>query len=137
MRSKKGVEMAISSIVVIVLALIVLVVLAIGFASGWKGLWDRMTTFGGGEGDAQTVIEACQIACAKQSTYDFCKKSWKIGDDYIGDSASGEEGSKTIKCFEIYGDQGLSCDMTCSTNNDEDKTPETPVTPQVPGTPLD
>lgn len=128
MRNKKGVELLSGTMVVFILVLIVLVVLAIGFAGTWKTLWGKIVTFGGSEDDVQTIIEACQLACAKQSTYEFCKKSWNIEEGYVG-AESGK-----IKCFELYSQEDLSCDITCTTNEGDtgDEDTETPTVPLVP-----
>lgn len=70
--NKKGAEMTIGTIVIIVLALIVLVVVALGFTTGWKNLWDKVNIFGGGGSSLSTVSQACQIACEAGDNTGFC-----------------------------------------------------------------
>lgn len=70
--NKKGAEMAIGTIVVIILALVVLIFLVFGFSSGWSNIWEKILNFGGGEANVGTVVQACQAACATQDAYAYC-----------------------------------------------------------------
>ena len=75
--NKKGVELAMSSIVIIILAVIVLAVLAIGFSTGWGKMWNKVNTLGGDV--KETAVDACKIACAKQNSYAVCEEVRAIG----------------------------------------------------------
>ena len=70
--NKKGAEMTIGTIIVIILALVVLVVIIYGFTTGWGNLWEKITGFGGGKDNVQSVVQSCQLACTTSSTYDWC-----------------------------------------------------------------
>ena len=70
--NKKAAEMTIGTIIMILLSLVVLVVIIYGFTTGWGNLWDTIINMGGGKVNVQTVIDSCTVACATQSTYDFC-----------------------------------------------------------------
>ncbi len=72
--NKKGAELAIGTIVMIILALVVLVVIIYGFTIGWGNLWENIVGYGGGQVNVQTVVQACQVACSTQSVYDYCTK---------------------------------------------------------------
>jgi len=64
--NKKGSEMTIGTLVVIVLAIIVLVVLALGFTTGWNSLWSKISPYLGGGGGGSNVAsakQACEILC--------------------------------------------------------------------------
>lgn len=71
-KNKKAAEMAIGTIIVIILSLVVLAVIVYGFTTGWTGLWQRIQGVGGGESNVQSVIQGCQLACVTQSSYDYC-----------------------------------------------------------------
>lgn len=75
---KKGAEMTIGTIIVIILALVVLVVLIYGFSTGWGNLWNKLTGYGGGTVNVQTVVDGCRIACATGGSYDYCTKKQKV-----------------------------------------------------------
>lgn len=68
--NKKGVELAVNSIVIIILAIVVLAVLAIGFATGWGQMWDKLETLGGS--DMEVATDACALSCEKSNKYAFC-----------------------------------------------------------------
>jgi len=72
MKNKKGAEMTIGTIIIIVLALIVLVILVYGFSTGWTNLWEKIINFGGGKINVQSVVQSCQLACTTGSRYDWC-----------------------------------------------------------------
>ena len=76
--NKKGAEMTVGTIIIIVLALIVLVILVYGFSTGWTNLWEKVTGFGGGEINVQSAVQSCQLACTTGSTYDWCTKKRDI-----------------------------------------------------------
>jgi hypothetical protein len=70
--NKKGAEMTIGTIIVIILALVVLVVIIYGFTVGWGNLWQKITGFSP-KANVQTHVQACQIACTTESISDYCK----------------------------------------------------------------
>lgn len=76
--NKKGAEMTIGTIVIIVLALIVLVVVALGFTTGWRNLWDKVNVFSGGKTLA-TLAQSCSIACESGDINGWCyiKRDYK------------------------------------------------------------
>jgi len=93
--------MTIGTIVVIILAILVLVVLAFGFTEGWGEFWSKITGLGGGKVNAQTVVQKCQIECASQSTYNYCRKLKSVvfvdnGDKYKLTCSKLEEGGNRI-----------------------------------------
>ena len=54
--NKKGQDLSIGTLILIVLGIVVLVLLILGFTLGWGNLWDRINIFGGGAsvGDVTT-----------------------------------------------------------------------------------
>ncbi len=76
--NKKGAEITIGTIIIIILALVVLVVLIYGFITGWGSLWQNVIGFGGGKINVQTVIQSCQIACTTQSYYEYCNRQRNV-----------------------------------------------------------
>src|SRR3989344_9397961 len=70
-KNKRGAEMAIGTLVVIVLAVLVLVVLALGFTTGWSNLYSRMTSFFSSV-NVDSVAQACSVAAVAQNKYDYC-----------------------------------------------------------------
>lgn len=73
LRDKKAAEMTVGTIIIIILALVVLVFLIFGFTRGTGNLFENIRNFFGGGANVQTVVTACQTACATNSVYDWCK----------------------------------------------------------------
>jgi hypothetical protein len=104
MKSKKGAEMTIGTIIVIILALVVLVVLIYGFSTGWSNLWQNILGYGGGTVNVQTVVDSCSLACTTQATYDYCQKTRTVVMDTT------KTGSKSMTCKQLEAQNvGLSC----------------------------
>ena len=97
--NKKGAEMTIGTIIIIVLALVVLVVLVYGFSTGWSNLWEKITGFGGGKVNVQSVVQSCQLACTTGSTYDYCTKTRKL----IETGADGKAKESQKRCIDLVG----------------------------------
>ena len=131
--NKKGAEMTIGTIVVIILALVVLVVLIYGFSTGWGNLWENIIGFGGGKVNVQNVVDSCKVACTTSGTYDFCRKPRDITFEAIptGDSKSSlvsvkatceqlKIPAKAVPTVKPSGktvdlpSAGLVCDLSCA-----------------------
>jgi hypothetical protein len=70
---KKGQQLTLGTIILIVLGIAVLVFLIFGFSTGWGNLWDKITQYTGGSDNLGVVKQACAIACSTNSQPDFCK----------------------------------------------------------------
>lgn len=71
--NKRGAELAIGTLVIIVLAVIVLVVLVAGFSMGWGNLWGNISAFFGGS-NVDTIAKACNTACLTESKDAWCNE---------------------------------------------------------------
>jgi len=107
MKNKKGAEMTIGTIIIIILALVVLVILVYGFSTGWTNLWEKITNFGGGKVNVQTVVQACQLACVTNSEYDYCNKTTDVV--FSSDKKDTRNNKYNCKGLESMG-TGLVCD---------------------------
>lgn len=63
----KAQSMGTNTIILLILGLVVLVILIIGFTSGW----DKVFPFIGG-GNVDKITSSCSAACVTGSTYDYC-----------------------------------------------------------------
>lgn len=86
--NKRGQQMTLGTIILIVLGLVVLVFLIYGFSTGWSNLWGRVTGLGGGNVNVDTVRTACVLACRRgqSGVYAYCneKKSVVLEGEYKG-----------------------------------------------------
>jgi len=109
---KKGAEMTIGTIIVIILALVVLVIIIYGFSTGWTNLWDKITSFGGQNVNVQSAINSCELACSTNSAYDYCTLQRKVvfGDDR-------DKLNKKWTCSDLKNEGLLSCnEIDCVAN---------------------
>lgn len=78
MRDKRGFELAISTLIVIVLAVIVLVALIFAFTGGFQRFWSYVQNLF--PSDVQAVKTACFSACQSNQEYDFCIRERNVKD---------------------------------------------------------
>ncbi len=76
--NKRGQEMQIGTIIAIVLGIAVLVFLIFGFSQGWNNLWERVTLFGGGDNNVDTIVQACALKCSTGDKYGFCEEKMTV-----------------------------------------------------------
>lgn len=107
--NKKGAEMAIGTLVVIILSILVLVLIAFGFGMGWRNLWDKISgTFGGGV-NVDSLKQACEYACTTQRTYEYCCIERTIN---YKDDAGNLQVIKGATCLHPL--IKPACDLTCT-----------------------
>ncbi len=107
---KKGVELNIATIVVVILAVLVLVILALYFTGGMKALWGQITPVPGAWDITQgtQARAACTLLCSAQDKTAFCEYSVLIDlKDEQGNTIATEE----RKCWEdpINADKESEC----------------------------
>ncbi len=104
---KKGQQLTLGTVILIVLGIAVLVFLIFGFSTGWSNLWDRITNFAGGSGNLDTVRQGCELACASNNVQDYCalNRTVKFNEEI---EYGGEEVTKIqITCEKASGDSVL------------------------------
>ena len=89
--NKKGQNLTLGTIILIVLGISVLVFLIFGFSTGWNNMWGKITNLGGGKVNVNVVEQACALSCATANKADFClvKKTLNYPD------AAGNKGVST------------------------------------------
>jgi len=75
--NKRGQDLSIGTLILIVLGIIVLVLLILGFSLGWSNLWEKINIFKGGSSIGD-IANACKIAVASQDVYSYCQDFKKI-----------------------------------------------------------
>ena len=84
--NKKGQELSIGTLVLIILGVIVLVLLVLGFSIGWENLFSKIGIVQGS--DLSAMVSSCKVAVASQSQGSYCEfKKVKLSD-----------GTKEINC---------------------------------------
>ena len=96
--NKRGQELSVNTIIVIVLAILVLVFVIIGFSVGWSKIFPFLSP----ANNVKDVVDKCALACSTESTYDFCTspRDVKVEQDIPSISVS-----KKLKgtCYDLTG----------------------------------
>jgi len=87
MQNKRGQGLSTNAIILIVLGVVVLVVLVVGFTTGWNVLKDKLVP----STNVKDISQGCQIACSTDSVYDYCNAKREL-----------KEGSETLKDVTCY-----------------------------------
>lgn len=109
---RKGQDLSIGTLILIVLGIIVLVLLILGFSLGWSNLWSRINIFGGGA-SINDVVAACNLAVTSNNVYGYCEDFKKI--------KSGSE-VEYVNCLDERVDSSLQTKITNCPDNYKDKT---------------
>ena len=73
-RGKRGQQLTLGTVILIVLGIAVLVFLIFGFSMGWKNLWDNIVQRGGGGSNLDTIRSGCELACIGENEDQFCNQ---------------------------------------------------------------
>ncbi len=78
--NKRGQNITLGTIILIILGVVVMVILIFGFTTGWGKLWERLTGTAGNS-NVDTVVTACNLACNTENKYGYCRevKNVKLG----------------------------------------------------------
>ena len=107
---KRGQNLPIVTIILIVLGIAVLIVLIFGFSTGWGNFWNKIIAYGGGSANVDTIKQACILACNSQQKNKFCFEENKVksgGQTFYATCnhlANGKELDATkTNCINYYG----------------------------------
>lgn len=117
--NKKGQDLSIGTLILIVLGIIVLVLLILGFSLGWSNLWEKINIFKGSSSIGD-IANACKIAVTSQDVYSYCQDFKKIKvngqTEYIScldDRVATSLDAKITNCPESYKDEATSASSYC------------------------
>lgn len=138
MKNKKGQDLSLTTIILIVLGIAILIFLIFGFATGWGNLWGKIQGYMGGGSNVDTIVSGCQLACSSNNKYDFCEsvRIAKLGEgksvrgtcqNFASDPGIGVQSCSSVNC----GDTGMKTCATiknrCGDGESEDTTKYVPV----------
>jgi hypothetical protein len=75
MKNKKGQDISVSTIILVVLGIAVLVFLVIGFNRGWSNFLPWLSG-----NNVDTIKSNCQTACASNARFNFCSEERILND---------------------------------------------------------
>jgi len=90
-KNSRGQGLSTNAIILIILGVIILVILILGFTLGWGTIlpWIKSN-------NVDTIVKACEAACATNSQYDFCSLERELKSD---DLPGGEKSVKNTCDF--------------------------------------
>ena len=97
--NKRGQELTLGTVILIVLGIVVLIFLIFGFSTGWGNLWSRITGLGGGKMNIDTIKSSCTLACQQSAQYEFCnqQRSVYMNDTYYNSTATCKDLTMQVK----------------------------------------
>lgn len=98
--NKKGQDLSIGTLILIVLGIVVLVLLILGFTIGWDNLWDRINIFGGGAAIGDVIVN-CRTT---SDSFTYCNTFHKV--DVDGNT-------EYVSCEDTRVEQGLEKTIDC------------------------
>jgi hypothetical protein len=120
MKNKRGQDLSIGTLILIVLGIVVLVLLILGFSMGWGNLWEKINIFGGGGSSIETVISACNLAITSNSHYSYCEDFKKIKIDGKTEYVNCQDGriqpslNGQLECRDEWKDASTSANKFCT-----------------------
>ena len=106
MKNKRGQDLSIGTLILIVLGIVVLVLLILGFSLGWNNLWEKINIFGGGS-SVGNLVTACQVKVTSNNKFGYCKEFTLVSTtdgkkEYLNCQDSRVSGSleETLDCDE-------------------------------------
>ncbi len=103
--NKKGQDLSIGTLILIVLGIIVLVLLILGFSYGWSGLWEKINIFGGGGSSIADVVTNCNLAVTTNAAYTYC-------DEFKEVKVNGKK--EYVTCEDPRVAQGIDSKLSCT-----------------------
>ena len=94
--NKRGQGLSVNAIILIILGVFVLAMLIIGFTVGYGTLKDKLVP----SNNVKTIVDACSIACATHSQYDFCTAPRELKADDLPGNVKSIKGNCTF--FVIF-----------------------------------
>lgn len=113
MSNKRGQGLSTNTIILLILGVIILVLLIVGFMTGWKPFKNLLSP-----SNVDSVVEDCQTVCALGQKYNFCsaERTLRSNEDNLEDTASCATFSVFSK-YEKYAIEScpsISCDFDCA-----------------------
>ena len=109
---KRGQELSVGTLILIVLGIVLLVLLILGFSLGWSNLWEKINIFGSGT-SLESVAQKCSLAVPSNSLVSYCETYSQV-------TVDGKK--RYINCE--YPKLSLDKKLTCAAGKDETKCKE-------------
>jgi hypothetical protein len=99
--NKRGQELSVGTLILIVLGIVLLVLLILGFSLGWSNLWEKINIFSSAT-SLDSVAQKCSLAVTSSSLTSYCEDFKQITVDgkkqYVNCEFSKLNLDKTLTC---------------------------------------
>lgn len=95
--NKRGQELSVNTLILIIIGVLVLVFLVVGFAIGWKKIFPFIAP----ENNVKEVADKCNLACNTQDVYNYCTVQRDLRLDEPLASLGKKEFKATCKDLEL------------------------------------
>ena len=98
---KRGQELSVGTLILIVLGIVLLVLLILGFSLGWSNLWEKINIFSSST-SLESVVQKCSLAVTSNSLVSYCESFSQVTIDGKKQYVNCEYGKlrldKTLSC---------------------------------------
>lgn len=109
--NRKAQGLSVNAIILIILGLVILVVLIIGFTSGWKSF-----SFLKKSNNVDDLTKICQLSCDTQSEFGYCTSNKKLSIEDVNARPGVYEDGKEYTCDYLVKNDLLrvnGCETLC------------------------
>lgn len=97
--NKRGIELAISTIILLILGVFVLVGIILMLSGQWKNFTDTISQYW--ISDVEITRKACELACSTERVYDFCCIKRKATFEKIKESITCQDNRLGLECDKV------------------------------------
>jgi hypothetical protein len=113
MMNKRGQDLSTSTIILIILGVAVLVILIIGFTTGWSTFKNLISPT-----NVDSVVSDCSTACGTAQTYSFCsaQRTLRVNEDKleVKTSCAVLASASNFAKYHIGTCSSIQCSLSCS-----------------------
>lgn len=110
--NKKGQELSTTTIILLILGLVILVVLIVGFSTGWTAFKKIILPT-----NVDTVVEECVSTCSLGNKFSFCsgERTLRVNEDKLDvkTSCAVFESASSFDKYNIEDCSAIECDLKC------------------------
>jgi hypothetical protein len=113
MKDKKGQDLSTTTIILIVLGVVILVILILGFSTGWSSFKNLISPT-----NVDSIIQDCSTACATDQKFSFCsaQRAFRVNEDKVDikTSCAVLASSTNFEAYKIQPCPTIDCALLCT-----------------------
>jgi hypothetical protein len=113
MQNKRGQELSTNTIILLILGLVILVVLILGFSTGWSFFKNIINPT-----NVDSIVEECATTCSLSQKFSYCsaEKTLRVNEDdfSVKTSCAVMANSPELAKYNVQKCPAIKCDLTCT-----------------------